>query len=210
MGKGYTFNKQSVQRIKKSVEFTEGFSQPNTQRIGPSGSPLGFWAVILFQGESHPKRYSWSQLIAQPFDDPMVLNTQKPYLLEGTEDTYPAFEIWGSEHVLPNSIVWLYPAITEEYYIFEYHPGSVIAKVGEDDIDEATGDGPRSVIAANLTLYRWEEDELVDAEVEFEATNWVKDKIKAETFVLCTYSVQDRRWYITSADCKGPDDEEEA
>lgn len=191
------FDKNSCERITHVVKTVEGWTRnaTDTARRRPTRGPLGFWAKI---GQHTGKRYSWRQLEALPLDETDVLGLSDDLGYGNKDDEAGfAFEITGSETVLEGDIVWMMPAIGQDYYVFEYSPGSRFAKVGSSDINAGT--------LATVTLLELDKTthHLDYTTKTVQAFNWTSGKVKANRQIIISYSHHDGAWAIVSEDCSG-------
>ena len=158
----------------------------------------GFWAKITAK-EPNGKKYSWKMLEAK---DSGKLDTGTD-LLEGnySDQVGYAVESKESKWVLKNAIVWLIPGLSEDFYVFDYHPGVRIAKVGSSDINGMSGS---SIGKGKATVYeKSSSDSLSSTSEEIDVFNMVKGKVTKSRFVQIAYSHHDACWFVSVEDCEG-------
>lgn len=163
----------------------------------------GFWAKV---GERDGKRYAWEKLKPLPLDEEEVLG-EGDYG-EGSTENQPAFETHGSEAVIEGDIVWLRPAMGEDYFVFDYTPGTRSVFTAED-IEKCDAGASRTMVSAEVDLYENEDGTLTSTGKTVEVFNWTRSEIKANRFLLINYSPADKCWYIGSEDCGSNDEDED-
>ncbi|WP_254510425.1 hypothetical protein [Anatilimnocola floriformis] len=127
-----TFNDQSARRIAKAVRIVEKLTKNKGGLRRPlHGGEGGFWAKI---GEREDKRYSWKQVHAVD-DDKLEEDEENFASGDKDEETGYAIEAMEKKDVPEDSIVWLQPGITKDYYVFKYSdavPGLIRFQLQED------------------------------------------------------------------------------
>lgn len=126
------FTQKDAQRIAKATRKIEKLTPANkADKRRPSAGTPGFWAKIT---DSSDGLYSFEQLEAT-INDKLEENANGE-LITGfhTETTGYAIEATESKSVPNDSIVWMEPAHSQDYYIFKFAEAQGFwAKIGERD-----------------------------------------------------------------------------
>jgi hypothetical protein len=170
MANGVKFTTDSAARIAKAVIGWERHTQnPRTPRgRHGAGNPLGFWAKITDTDEDRISgKYSWKAI---KFKDDGSFEEFEEWGKGSHEDQtgFAREAIYDSVYVLKKSIVWMEPALGQDYYIFQYNPGPIWATIeGEDTIPARSGNEPSSVTVTVFEVgpkpYLLTEGESIDA-----------------------------------------------
>jgi hypothetical protein len=124
------FSEQGGRRIKKSVEWVEGFVNGTPGSLDETAPlpPPSFWAEIR---EHDGKKYGWKRLL---FGDDGGSPTD--FGKATYSDPFYAREVWESEHVPIGARVEL--SWQGSFYIFEFHLADIPASCDEDISGGAT------------------------------------------------------------------------
>lgn len=188
---GVKFSKEAAQRVAQATISVERMlqSRPATKK-GKSGSAyVGFYARITEREDAGPK-CSWVKLEAQ--DDGAFENNEDWGTGDHTEDTGWAVDINGCENVVKGSIVWLEPAMGQDFYVFCYSPGVLVVKSIEPIPSEEEGE-------VKVELEDDEEDEI---KVHNPFGDDVPiDEGEEEVTLIVGYEALKGRWVVIGEDC---------
>ncbi len=136
---GVTFTKNAAERTKKAVITVEReySSTAGEQRRGKGAPYLGFYAKIT-AGSPPDKKYSWEKIEYKA--DGTWASKSEWGTGDRTKDTgYAVESMYQSGYVPVGSIVWMYPAPGQDYFLFEFEGRPRLARVGPNDIPAKSG-----------------------------------------------------------------------
>lgn len=205
----------AAKRFAKSTLYTERMARGGIPGKTPSGANGGgFWAKIT-DADRTTGRYSWEALQRQDPDQSNVLDTGENFPTGDKDTDEPTDELQpyaveadnNSKWVLLDSIVWMYPGVDQDYYIFEYHPGTVIAVLAANDtINKRSGSTPGDAEVQPKWL---DSETFADWGEPITVYNWSSMDITSEEDpkqdLWITLSYGDGVWYVSGVDCPGED-----
>jgi hypothetical protein len=188
------FDKRSSERIARAVGYVEGVLKGGGS--GRAGAavfpPLGFWAKIT--DTDNDGKYSWQAQLVN--DDGTLADDTDGASGDYTEDTGYAVEVlWGSAAVLLNSIVWLYPAMSQDFLLFQYTPSGAVIEAG----GEMAAGSWSSPTSGEGIVQKWNGSGFVPADDNVTIYNPFNSVIHADTKLQCLYV--DGIWLANAEDC---------
>jgi len=140
--------------------------------------PYGFWAAIT--ATDNEGKYSWKSQVINS-DGTLSNDTDNGTSGNYDDDTLYAVEaLWASKAVIIGSMVWLYPALTQEFYVFPYVASNYVWVVPSDLI----GGGSITMTVGSQ---------------HFPLTNPYSSTISSGTTVTAGYF--EGAWKVIGADC---------
>lgn len=150
------FTGDGARRVAAATTWVEGVrrNDPAGPRRPSKHSPLGRWIKIT---SAHTEgKYSWVAVkwnATHAYEEDADAGSGD----KDAENGYAVEAIYKSEHVILNSIVWAYPAMGQDYYLFDYHPSAQqgttgltdVLQGGTDTVTLATGE----TVTATNSLY---------------------------------------------------------
>lgn len=202
---GVTFTKDAAERTKKAVLVVERehSSLLGEQQSGKGAPYVGFWAKITGKDPaSNGMKYSWEKLEPQKPAD-FSTNVMKANNSWGkalySDTTGYAVEVTGSKYVLKDSFVWLYPSLSEDYYLFRFEGGVRYAKTNAE-IPAQTGTTPG---AGQVSVFKFNGTQFLDTNEDVRAYHMMTNaEIPIDTIVQITFDVHDGIWLITAQECE--------
>ena len=211
------FTKNASDRIVKTVKTVENWSTSTAlthEKRRLADKAQGFWARLegkkyTYGTTEQQKFYNWRY--CYPLDPLAGEDTLSSDPLDFGISEYPAVESYGFKYCLiadnggeyPEynffaNIVWLQPAFTQNYLIFNYDPGVVLAKVYGGDIPAATG--ALDMGEGQAKLFLGDTENLTLKNTPYPVFNWTKSVIKNNSIVTLGY-MKGVGWVITNQDC---------
>lgn len=182
------FSPNSLRRISRSVNFTERITG-RPPKIGKGRGYNGDGGKLAKITGKSGNKYSW---VAMKPDDGELVQDQD--WGEGSTTENYAVSTDGSEYVLEDSIVRLYPALTGDYYLFDYQPGLALGKTTET----ITARDGSTAGSGSVKIQTADDTTLADGET-IEVLNSMPSEIDEDKIVQLSYV--SGRWFITGVEC---------
>lgn len=210
------FTEKGAKRVADATLYIERASRnsPSGKGQGPTLSPLGRYAKIK-AGEDG--KYSW---VAVKHNSDGEIEEDEEWGTgsheapsEDEEATGYAIESrWKSTSVIFGDIVWITPAMGQDFYVFDYNPSVRLAKITDaDEItareDETPGEGEVKVLVYDtdddLFSVALDDD---DEEITVTVKNPFRTVIEipdgdAETELYLQMEFRDGQWWVTGVEC---------
>lgn len=222
------FNEEGVEKIKKSLEYTERQSdnphRPHLPRRQRGFSSDDRWAILtntstddILEGEPRGK-YSWQSVLPPdrttwefPWDHTAIPMYSSEHGLSGNYNDPWGYAVAsnGCLDCVLGHIVYLVPAVTQPYFLFEYYRHATARTLGP-----ITG---RDGVNAGVGEVTVEELRVVSSEVEVGATIATYTATVQTIPVFNPYEgivpdgtviqmhINGKVWEITGADCENGD-----
>jgi len=202
------FTEKGAKRVAEATLYIERSSRnnPSGKGQGPTLSPLGRYAKIK-AGEDG--KYSW--VAVKHNADGEIEEDDEWGSGDHTEDTGYAIESrWKSESVIFGDIVWITPAMGQDFYIFDYSPSVRLGKI--TDTDEITAREDETPGEGEVTVLVYEDDEITEAldddddEITVTVKNPFRSKIEIpdgdeEEELYLQMEFRDGEWWVTGVEC---------
>ena len=204
MSQGVKFTRSAAERTKRAVLKVEKQLRDLTSDSTPVGtSYLGFWAKITAKDPAtNGMKYSWTRLEPQkPATLPTKVLDANTSWGQGvfSDDAGYAVEVSGSKYALKDSVVWLYPSLSEEYYLFRFEGGVRYAKTNAE-IPAQTGTTPGS---GQVSVFKFVSGSWTDTNEDVKAYHMMTSAaIPTDTIIQITFDIHDGIWLITAQDCE--------
>lgn len=195
-----------VSRIARKALERMAASTVGWERANQNGRPLanrrpvsrstGIWAKTK---EGEEGKYSW--IAMKPNEDGELEEDEDWGSGDHTKDEGYAVEIrYGSEYVLEGSIVWLMPASGQNFYVFDYVPGTQWVK-SSATINFPARDSQEPG-EGTLKFMELDEDGHFAEGQEMKVFNGYKDVVELSSSKLAQVDFGlEGKWWIVGADC---------
>ncbi|WDI41819.1 hypothetical protein [Bremerella sp. P1] len=206
------FEESGARRIVGATKWVERHKKNPVRKRGGNAhrGDGGWWAKITGQDATDKFKYTWKFLEPQDVDESSDALAENNAFLQGVTDEEPynyAVEIYRSIYVVKNDIVWITPSRNQEYYLFEYVPGSKLARLpAANSITARSADTPgQGTVTIESAEWTGSSFTIGDTEEELTVFNNFATAITTDSvnfrYVDITYFQSDRAWFVTGAGC---------
>lgn len=203
---GVKLSREAARRMADATMTVERMlqGQPAPTKRKSGAAYIGFYARITDRESDGPK-CSWVKLEAKP--DGTFEDNEDWGKGDHADEWGWAVDINGCENVVKQSIVWLEPAMGQDFYVFCYAPGVLVVKSIDPIESEEEGE-------VKVELPDDEEDEIkvhnpYGDTVPAESDDEEEEEEPEEVTLVVGYEALKGRWVIVSEDCSDPEEEEE-
>lgn len=198
---GVNFTKKGAERIATVTKYVEGQprNNPRNNRKPSQNVALGFWAKITDSDDNG--KYSWEAMKPNSSQE-LEVDTDWGQGSHSNPEGYAVEAKNKSKWVLDDSIVFMWPAKTEEYYLFDYMPGVIVAKLLESEtISERLSATPGY---GDITYEKYDGSTFTDGQV-ITVYNPFRTEILADSendlYVEAAFG-DGGVWWLIAVDCK--------
>lgn len=208
----YANDERNHRRMVNAVRRVEGMPTGGGGGHGAGGGfgPMGFWAKIKSR-KPNDHRYGWEMVMATDPDDALYPDqmvehsdhTLDSAAFDDSDDRYAVEVYYRSAYVPIGSIVWMWPAYGQPYYLFEYLTAFRFFKVGGTEISGATLTGTISITNGNAFLYKLNGPTGLIPDSDDTATmkihNSTETAVAADAIVQC--KMIEGKWFVDVESC---------
>ena len=191
------FDDTTLRRIQTSTRYTERVSKTSTPRQRRQPQIANQGKLVQITATNGSGKYSWIGLApVASIPNPMGTNTDWGSG-DYTETFGFAVEATGSTDVILNDVVRIFPAKSEDFYIFHYQPEVKFANL--EDGDTISARSTSSVGSGDVTVQSYSGGSLTDTSQTLTVYNGFTKEVDGPRYITIEYSQS--VWWITGADC---------